>query len=141
MFYGQVLNTLGMQRWVLGSAAADLLLNFVLAMALVRLDVSWNWAGPALATVLATVVEVAVFWWLLRRGLGQPLRRVFVAARLWRIARYALLAGLAALAGRVAGDTPFQMIALGTLLHALCYGALAWRAGLGRLLRERLARR
>ena len=141
MFYGQVLNTLGMQRWVLGSAAADLLLNFVLAMALVRLDVSWNWAGPALATVLATVVEVAVFWWLLRRGLGQPLRRVFVPARLWRIARYALLAGLAALAGRVAGDTPFQMIALGTLLHALCYGALAWRTGLGRLLRERLARR
>ena len=134
MFYGQVLNILGLQRWVLGSAAADLLLNFLLAIWLVRV---W-WFGPALATVLATLVEVAVFWWLLRRGLGQPLARVFVPARLWRIARYALLAGLAAVAGRAAGRGPGEIILLGTLLHGLTFGALAWRAGLGRLVLERL---
>jgi O-antigen/teichoic acid export membrane protein len=132
MFYGQVLNNLGMQRWVLGTAAGDLLLNFVLAITLVR----FHWAGPAVATVFATLAEVGVFWWLLKRGLGQPLSRVFVPARLWRIARYSLLAGLAAVAGRVAGGNPLESIALGTVLHGGTYGALAWRAGLGVRVRD-----
>lgn len=131
MFYGQVLNNLGLQRWVLGTAAGDLLLNFVLAIILVR----FHWAGPALATVFATLAEVAVFWWLLRRGLGQPLSRVFVPRRLWRIARYAGLAGLAAVGGRLAGRGAFESILLGTTLHVTTFGALAWRAGLGARLR------
>ncbi len=127
MFYGQVLNNLGLQRWVLGTAAGDLLLNFVLAIILVR----FHWAGPALATVIATLAEVLVFWHLLRRGLGQPLARILVPARLWRIARYSLVAGLAALAGRLAGRGALESILLGGTLHVLTFGALAWRAGLG----------
>ncbi len=141
MFYGQVLNTLGLQRWVLGTAAADLALNFVLAMFLVALPVEWNWAGPALATVVATLAEMAVFWWLLQKGLGRPISTVFVPARLWRIGRYALLAGLAAVAGRLAGRGALEDILMGSTLHALVFCLLAWRAGLGQVVMSRLGRR
>jgi stage V sporulation protein B len=141
LFYGQVLNTLGLQRWVLGAAAADLLLNFILGFTLVQLDLSWSWAGPALGNVLATLAEMLFFWWLLQRGLGQPITRVFRPARLWRIGRMALLAGLAAMAGRWAGRGMLEEALLGALLHALVFGGLAWRAGLGRLLRERFGHR
>jgi hypothetical protein len=90
-----------------------------------------------LATVLATIAEVAVFWWLLGRGLGLPVTRVFVPGRLWRIARLALVAGLAALGGRLAGRGPWEMILLGTLSHGAVFLLLAWRAGLGQFIKER----
>lgn len=140
MFYGQVLNTLGMQRWVLGTAAADLVLNFALGFTLVHLNTSWSWAGPALGNVLATLAELVVFCFLLRKGLGQPLSRIFVPARLWRIGRYALLAGLAAVAGRWAGRSALEDILMGGTLHMLAFCILAWRAGLGRLVMARLGR-
>jgi hypothetical protein len=140
MFYGQVLNTLGLQRWVRGTAAADLVLNFALGFTLVHLDTSWSWAGPAMGNVLATLAEMVFFWYLLQKGLGRPISSIFVPARLWRIGRSALLAGLAAVAGRLAGRGALEDILMGGTLHVVVFCLLAWRAGLGRMVAARLGR-
>jgi len=132
LFYGQVLNTLGRARWVLGVAAGDLLFNAALSLALVE----WiGMPGPALATVVATVAEIGVFLALLRRTLDRPLARIFVPARLGRIASWSLGAGLAALAGRLAlQPSPWAMLAGGGLLHAVYFGGRLWLSGEGRRL-------
>lgn len=132
LFYGQVLNTLGRARWVLFTAVGDLLFNAALSLVLVR----WlGMAGPALATVVATLVEIGVFLWLLRATLGRPLAKVFDPARLGRIASWSLGAGLAALAGRMVLDgRPWAMVLGGSLLHAVWFGGRLWVSGEGRRL-------
>jgi O-antigen/teichoic acid export membrane protein len=138
LFYGQVLNTLGRARWVLLTAAGDLALNAALSLLLVR----WlGMPGPALATVLATLVEILVFMLLLKSTLRRPLSAIFDPRRLGRIASWSLGAGLAALAGRLAlQGSAWGMLAAGTLLHGLYFGGRLWVSGEGRRLWASLRR-
>ncbi len=125
IFYGQVLNTLGKGRWVFWTALGDLALNAALSLWLVR----WlGFPGPALATVLATFVEIAVFLFLLCRTLREPLSRIVPFHTLWAPALAALLAGAGAWGLRQALtlDGLTQLAAL-CALHLLIYSSLIIR--------------
>lgn len=126
MYYGQVLNTLGMQRWVFWTALGDLALNMSLSLWWVRL---FGMAGPAWATAAATFAELAVFGYLLRRGLQTPLRMILPPRELFVTARLALLAGLAALGGRLIGETPGEALGYAIVLHAVVYLGLQLPGG------------
>ncbi|MCB1048441.1 MAG: oligosaccharide flippase family protein [Calditrichaeota bacterium] len=118
MFYGQILNTLGKARWVFWSALGDLALNAALSLYLVRVI---GMPGPALATVLATFVEIGMFLWLLKATLGEPLGRIFRWQGLRLPTLFALLPVAGALAGRWLGGAN---ILLALVLSLMGYGLL-----------------
>jgi O-antigen/teichoic acid export membrane protein len=125
LFYGQILNTLGRARWVFWSALGDLALNAALSLYLVRVI---GMPGPALATVLATLVEIGVFLWLLRTTLKQPLGRIFVWNDLKLPIGAALLPMAGALAGRwIGGPGVFTALVCSLLGFALVLAPLLLR--------------
>jgi len=71
LYYGRILTALGRARTVTLLAAADLVVNFLLSVTLVQ---RLGMVGPALATVLATYLEIAVFFLILGRVLRAPVR-------------------------------------------------------------------
>ncbi len=126
MYYGQVLNTLGKQRWVFWIAVGDLLLNMALSLWWVRL---MGMPGPAWATAVATMVELIVFIWLIRRTLGLPLAQLLPPGELMRSARLALMAGLAAVGGILIGHSPLEELLCAGILHAVVYLGLQLPGG------------
>ncbi len=126
MYYGQVLNTLGKQRLVFLIAVGDLLLNMALSLWWVRL---MGMPGPAWATAVATMVELFVFIWLIRRTLAMPLSALLPPGELMRSARLALLAGLAALGGVLIGQSPLEDLLCAGILHAVVYLGLQLPGG------------
>jgi Na+-driven multidrug efflux pump len=103
-----------------------LLLNMALSLWWVRL---MGMPGPAWATAVATMVELIVFIWLIRRTLGLPLAQLLPPGELMRSARLALMAGLAAVGGILIGHSPLEELICAGILHAVVYLGLQLPGG------------
>jgi O-antigen/teichoic acid export membrane protein len=97
--YNPILVGTGRAHWALYGSLGDLCVNVLLSVALVQwlMAASPYWAllAPALATVLATWLQVVALLLLLARSLGQPWRTILPWGRLSRVF---LVSGLAAVA-------------------------------------------
>ena len=121
LFHGQILNTLGKGKWVLVISSLDLLLNLGLSLTLVR---TVGLLGPALATMLATFAELAVYNFVLARSLSSRVRAMYPIKRLARISFVALAAGLACWGASQLGSTAVQKLLLGAAAHLILW--LGW---------------
>ena len=99
--YNPLLVGMGKASWALWGGLGDLLLNLALSIAFVlilqRLQPEWALLGPALATVVATYVQVALLVGLIGWHLKWRLSRLLPWRFLLRMAFFSCIAALAGL--------------------------------------------
>lgn len=149
--YNPLLVGMGKAAWALWGSLGDLALNAALSVALVlwlnAASSPWAFLGPALATVLATYVQVAFLVALIALHLGWSWAQLLPWAALARFALGGMLAaGIARWISAWGGEQAVAQLMLGGMVFVSVMGGVLFsngedRRGIGALLAQLIGRR
>ena len=128
--YNPLLVGMGKAQWALWGSMGDLALNLILSIALVavlqmRLP-HWAFAGPALATVVSTYLQVIFLVGMIRWHLQWRLRDLLPWRYLARLCAFSILAALAALFSTSWEGSAWMHLAGGAAVFGGVLTALLW---------------
>jgi O-antigen/teichoic acid export membrane protein len=126
--YNPLLVGMGKARWALWGSLGDLLVNAALSVALVQLLLGrgseWAFLGAAVATVIATYLQVGFLVGSIAWHLGWRLAQLLPWGRLVRIAAISAAAAAAAWLAASWGAAPLAKLASGTPVFCVTLVAL-----------------
>jgi O-antigen/teichoic acid export membrane protein len=121
--YNPLLVGMGKARWALWVGAGDLLLNVGLSLLFTQLLLTWwpGWAflGPALATVLATYMQVILLVGLIAWNLRLGLKQILPWRHLARVGLVCTLAGVISWGSTLLPTPPAVHLVVGTAVFAV----------------------
>ena len=124
--YNMVLSVIGYPNLVFRIALIEMGINTALSLTFVRW---WGMPGPAIATVIATYVQVIVLTRVIRTKLSLRVRDIFPWRHLMKVLSLSLFAGAVSLIAYVAPVAYWAQLILGGALFGVTCLVLFWRSG------------
>ena len=124
--YNMVLSVIGYPNLVFRIALAEMAINAALSLTFVRW---WGMPGPAIATVIATYLQVMVLTRVIRTKLSLRVRDIFPWGHLFKVLSLSLIAGAVSLIAYVAPVAYWAQLILGGALFGVTCLVLFWRSG------------
>lgn len=124
--YNMVLSVIGYPNLVFRIALIEMGINAALSLTFVRW---WGTPGPAIATVIATYVQVIVLTRVIRTKLNLRLGEIFPWRHLFKVLSLSLIAGAVSLIAYVAPVAYWAQLIIGGALFGVTCLILFWRSG------------
>ena len=124
--YNMVLSVIGYPNLVFRIALIEMGINTALSLTFIRW---WGMPGPAIATVIATYVQVIVLTRVIRTKLSLRVRDIFPWRHLMKVLSLSLFAGAVSLIAYVAPVAYWAQLILGGALFGVTCLVLFWRSG------------
>ncbi len=124
--YAMILSVIGYPNLVFRIALAEMGINAALSLTFIRW---WGMPGPAIATVIATYVQVALYTWTIRTKLNLRIRDIFPWRHLFKVLGLSLSAGAVSLIAYTIPAAYWIQLLTGGALFSVSSLVLFWRSG------------